>query len=221
MWIALSLAYSTRSCSRQFNWSRSTWWLFVWTSLANWNRSTKWTTYETYQYSTSWTRSISQTKFVHSYDPIFFEYWSILAADRGPFIRSYDENNGRTVFRYSPETCGYVSVEESINANDQIVLSCSLFVLESVVVEKVVEKQLFHSEMPMIQLFYLNLVLKVEISRKQFKCKHDRRWMDCRHHFLVLFSKGRIRLWTLSSLWSVHQTKYSMVLFSSTKYSSR
>lgn len=26
-----------------------------------------------------------------------------------PFVRSYDENNGRVVFNYAPETCGYVS----------------------------------------------------------------------------------------------------------------
>lgn len=32
-----------------------------------------------------------------------------LATDYGPFVRSYDENNGRTVFNYSPESCGYVS----------------------------------------------------------------------------------------------------------------
>ncbi|UJR35501.1 hypothetical protein I4U23_028255 [Adineta vaga] len=27
--------------------------------------------------------------------------------DHGPFVRSFDENNGRVVFNYNPETCGY------------------------------------------------------------------------------------------------------------------
>jgi len=58
-----------------------------------------------------------------------------------PFVRSYDENNGRVVYNYSPETCGYVSfviffLEINIgNIN-------SLFDLELVVIEKVVDQQL-------------------------------------------------------------------------------
>lgn len=35
----------------------------------------------------------------------------ILDIDRGPMARSYDENTGRVVFNYSPDTCGYVSDE--------------------------------------------------------------------------------------------------------------
>ncbi len=84
----------------------------------------------------------------------------ILATDRGPFIRSYDENNGRTVFNYSPETCGYVS---EMNFRKRLIFFNSLFDLELVVIEKVVEQQLYHFEVLTIQLFYLNHVLKVEI----------------------------------------------------------
>ena len=36
---------------------------------------------------------------------------SFLATDHAPFVRSYDENNGRVVYNYTPETCGYVSDE--------------------------------------------------------------------------------------------------------------
>lgn len=32
-----------------------------------------------------------------------------LATNFAPFIRSYDENNGRTVFYYEPQTAGHVS----------------------------------------------------------------------------------------------------------------
>ena len=33
---------------------------------------------------------------------------SVSANSHTPFVRSFDENNGRVVFDYRPETCGYV-----------------------------------------------------------------------------------------------------------------
>ena len=78
-----------------------------------------------------------------------------------PFVRSYDENNGRVVYNYNPETCGYVSFVFYLKINiDNI---NSLFDLELVVIEKVVDQQVLQFEILKIQLYYLNQDLKVEI----------------------------------------------------------
>ncbi|CAF0864478.1 unnamed protein product [Adineta ricciae] len=39
--------------------------------------------------------------------PIHPELFYKPTTDHGPYVRSFDENNGRTVFNYNPETCGY------------------------------------------------------------------------------------------------------------------
>ncbi|CAF1633061.1 unnamed protein product, partial [Adineta ricciae] len=39
--------------------------------------------------------------------PIHPELFYKPTTDHGPYVRSFGENNGRTVFNYNPETCGY------------------------------------------------------------------------------------------------------------------
>jgi len=58
-----------------------------------------------------------------------------------PFVRSCDENNGRTVFNYNPETCGYVSYMIDLILVIDVGIN-SFFDLELVVIEMVVDKQL-------------------------------------------------------------------------------
>jgi hypothetical protein len=57
-----------------------------------------------------------------------------------PFVRSYDENNGRIVYNYTPETCGYVSFAFYFFLKIIIGNINSFFDLELVVIEKVVDQ---------------------------------------------------------------------------------
>ena len=59
-----------------------------------------------------------------------------------PFVRSHDENNGRVVFNYNPETCGYVSYMIDLILMIYIYIEInSFFDLELAVIEMVVDKQ--------------------------------------------------------------------------------
>ena len=65
----------------------------------------------------------------------------ISATDHAPFVRSFDENNGRVVFNYCPETCGYVSFSNREENQDFEMITNSSFDRESVEIEKVVGLQ--------------------------------------------------------------------------------
>lgn len=58
-----------------------------------------------------------------------------------PFVRSCDENNGRVVFKYDPETFGYVSYIIVLILVIYMIIN-SFFDLELAAIEMVVNKQL-------------------------------------------------------------------------------
>lgn len=110
------------------------WWSVLWTSMANWNRSFTWRTCQTYWYCSKTTWTFLQTEFVF----VMFilndhRIGSSLSASPNhmPFVRSFDENNGRVVFNYAPETCGYVSHSQSFVSFDRRWRFCFSFGLVS------------------------------------------------------------------------------------------
>ena len=80
-----------------------------------------------------------------------------------PFVRSYDENNGRVVFNYSPETCGYVSHRGVRSIGIQDFSLFSSFDRASVAIVKVVDKHPSLCEIQTIPLYFSSLVLRVAI----------------------------------------------------------
>lgn len=75
---------------------------------------------------------------------------SLSATDYGPCVRSYDESNGRTVFQYNPESCGYVRERVTANIASSFFRPISSFDRVSVAIAKAVGKQLFNFEGPTI-----------------------------------------------------------------------
>lgn len=107
----LSLADSKGSHSVHVDISHwSSRWQFVRTSMAHRNWSTCGWSCETHRCITEISGTLLQTKSVTVLLICSRRSCRILAGpSHMPFVRSYDENNGRVVYNYAPETCGYVS----------------------------------------------------------------------------------------------------------------
>ena len=169
------LATATKSGTHWSDVSLDTkWGCIVRTSVADRNRSASGRACQAHRCGTQTTWTFLQTKFV----PLPHPFWTILpllpaSPNHMPFVRSYDENNGRVVFNYSPETCGYVSHRGVRSIRIQDLSPFSSFDRASVAIVKVVDKHPSLCEVQTIPLYFSSLVLRVAIWWKRFKCKRN------------------------------------------------